>query len=53
MKKINFKQFLDNKKFIVIASFIGLFFVSVGLSLIVFYYTNPEGASGVLSKINQ
>jgi hypothetical protein len=53
MKKINFKQFLGNKKFIVIASFIGLFFVSVGLSLIVFYYTNPEGASGILSKINQ
>ena len=53
MKKINFKGFFGSKKFIIIASFVGLFLISVGLSLIVFYYTNPEGASGILSKIDQ
>jgi len=53
MKNFNPNGFFKSKKFIVIVSFLGLFLISVGLSLVVFYYTNPEGASGIISKINQ
>jgi hypothetical protein len=53
MKKFNFNGFFGTKKFIIIASFVGLFLISVGLSLIVFYFVNPRGASGLLSKVNQ
>jgi hypothetical protein len=52
MQKFNFQGILGNKKFIVIASFVGLFLVSVGLSLIVFYLVNPKGASGLLSTVS-
>jgi hypothetical protein len=53
MQKFNFKSFISSKKFIIVASFVGLFLVSVGLSLIVFYLVSPKQASGVLTKINQ
>ena len=53
MKKINFKGFFGTKKFIIIASFVGLFLISVGLSLIVFYLVAPKQASGLLTKVNQ
>jgi hypothetical protein len=53
MQKINFKSFITSKKFIIVASFIGLFLVSVGLSLIVFYLVAPKEVSGILNKVNQ
>lgn len=53
MQKFNFKNFLSSKKFIIIASFVGLFLISVGISLIVFYFVNPKGASGLISQVNQ
>ena len=52
MKKFKFGLF-GSKKFVIIASFVGLFLISVGLSLIVFYFVNPRGASGIISKVNQ
>jgi hypothetical protein len=53
MQKFNFKGIFGNRKFVIVLSFIGLFLVSVGLSLLVFYFVNPRGASGVLTTINQ
>jgi len=53
MQKFNFKNFFTSRKFVIIASFIGLFLVSVGLSLIVFYLVAPREASGLLTKVNQ
>jgi hypothetical protein len=53
MKKFNFKGMLGTKKFIIIASFVGLFLISVGLSLIVFYLVAPKQASGLITKVNQ
>jgi hypothetical protein len=53
MKKFNIKNILTSRKFVIIASFIGLFLVSVGISLVVFYYISPKGASGLLSAVNQ
>jgi hypothetical protein len=53
MQKFNFKGLLDNKKFIIIASFVGLFLISVGLSLIVFYLVNPKGASTLISDVGK
>jgi hypothetical protein len=53
MKKFNFGGIFGNKKFVIIASFVGLFLISLGLSLLVFYFVNPKGASGVVSTINQ
>src|SRR3989304_4541683 len=53
MKKIDLNKLLSNKKSVVIVSFIGLFLISVGLSLIVFYFISPKGASGLISQINQ
>ena len=53
MQKFNLKSFISSKKFIIVASFVGLFLISVGLSLIVFYLVAPKQASGVLTKLNQ
>lgn len=50
MIKINFKNWLANK-WIVIASFVGLFLISVGLSLIVFYFISPSGATNLVTTI--
>ncbi len=53
MKKFNFKNLFISRKFVIIASFIGLFLISVGISMMVFYYLAPKTASGLLSKVNQ
>ena len=53
MKKFNFKESFGNRKIVIIASFFGLFLISAGLSLLVFYFLNPKGASNVLTSINQ
>ena len=36
-----------------VASFVGLFLISVGLSLIVFYFISPKGATSLVSTIAQ
>ena len=53
MKKFNFGGIFGNKRFVIIASFIGLFLVSVGLSLVVFYLVAPKAVSGLLSDVKQ
>ena len=53
MKKFNFGGIFGNKKFVIIASFVGLFLVSVGLSLVVFYLVAPKAVSGLLSDVKQ
>jgi hypothetical protein len=53
MNKFNFKSLFASKKFIIVISFIGLFLLSVGISLIVFYYISPKSASGLFTKISQ
>lgn len=53
MGKFNFKKFFSSRKFIIIASFVGLFLVSVGLSLLVFYFVSPRAASNLISEVNQ
>lgn len=57
MQKFNFsssiKKIVASKKFIITISFIGLFLVSVGLSLLVFYLVAPKQASNFLTKVNQ
>ncbi len=40
-----------NKKFQIIASFIGLFLVSVGISLLAFYFISPKGATKLISDV--
>ena len=51
--KINLKNLFHQKKFLIIVSFIGLFLVSVGLSLVVFYFISPKSASSLLSEISK
>jgi hypothetical protein len=46
-----FKNFLNSRKFTIVASFVGLFFISVGLSLLVFYLISPKGAANLLSEV--
>jgi hypothetical protein len=53
MKKFDIKLLVSSKKFIIIASFIGLFLISVGISLVVFYYTSPRAASNLITAVNQ
>lgn len=50
-KKIDIKAIVKSKKFIVICSFVGLFLVSLGLSLLVFYLVAPKSASNLLSNV--
>ena len=47
------KKLFASRKFIIIASFVGLFLISVGISLIVFHYLSPKDGSGILSKVGQ
>lgn len=46
-------MFFRSRKFVIAASFFGLFLVSVGLSLLVFYLISPKAASNLLSQVNQ
>lgn len=46
--KFNFKS-LGTNKTTIIASFVGLFLISVGLSLIVFYFISPKSAANLVS----
>jgi hypothetical protein len=47
------KSLLSSKKFVLITSFVGLFLISVGLSLVVFYFISPKGAANLLNKVAQ
>lgn len=51
MEKPSFKKLISSKKFVIIASFVGLFLISLGVSLAVFYYIFPKNAAGFLSGI--
>ena len=53
MNRINFKSLIHQRKFIVTISFVGLFLLSVGVSLIVFYFVSPKSASNLLSEISK
>lgn len=53
MDKFSFKNLFGSKKSVVVASFIGLFLISVGISLAVFYYVSPQGASKLLSGVGK
>ncbi len=53
MNKFNIKNLFSSKKFVVTISFIGLFLVSVGISLVVFYFVSPKSTSSLLSKVGQ
>ena len=53
MKKVNLKSMFNSKKSLVVISFIGLFLVSVGASLIVFYYISPKNASTFLASLGK
>ncbi|QQG42069.1 MAG: DUF3048 domain-containing protein [Candidatus Woesebacteria bacterium] len=48
-----FSDVLSSKKFILTASFIGLFLISVGLSLLVFYLISPKSVGKVINKVAQ
>lgn len=47
---IKLNDFLNSKKFIIIASFTGLFFISVGISLLVFYLVSPKTSGRQVSQ---
>src|SRR5258706_7025992 len=47
---MNFKNLIKGK-WIMVVSFLGLFLISVGLSLIVFYFISPKAASNLVSSI--
>ncbi|HET7099325.1 MAG TPA: DUF3048 domain-containing protein [Patescibacteria group bacterium] len=47
------KIMFNSKKFTIVASFIGLFLISVGLSLFVFYLVSPKGAANLLSEVSK
>ena len=47
MKIIKINQLFSSKKFTIIASFVGLFLISVGVSLLVFYVIAPKAASNL------
>jgi len=53
MNKIDIKKFFTSKKFVITVSFIGLFLISIGVSLIVFYFVSPKGAANLLSEVSQ
>lgn len=50
--KFDFKSLGMNKKMFIV-SLIGLFLVSIGISLIVFYFVSPKGAENLLTTISQ
>lgn len=48
-----FSDILSSKKFMMVASFVGLFLISVGLSLFVFYLISPKSVGKVINKVAQ
>jgi len=53
MKKYNFRNIFSSKKTVVIMSFVGLFLISIGISLVVFYYLSPKGVSNLLAGVGK
>ncbi len=53
MEKTGFKKLFSSRKSVIIASFIGLFLISTGISLAVFNYVLPQDASSFFSRINK
>ncbi len=53
MKKIDLKRLFGSRKFVIAISFVGLFLLSVGISLIVFYYISPKSAADLLSQVSK
>lgn len=53
MNKIDFKKLFVSGKTKVVLSFVGLFFVSVGVSLLVFNYISPGSATSLISGLVQ
>lgn len=52
MKNFNkLNSFFESKKFTLIASFVGLFLISVGVSLLVFYLIAPKSATTLVNKV--
>jgi hypothetical protein len=49
---LNFKSLTSNK-FVLIGSFVGLFLISIGLSLLVFSLISPKGAGKLVNSIAQ
>jgi hypothetical protein len=49
---LNFKSLTSNK-FVLIGSFVGLFLISIGLSLLVFSLISPKGAGKLVNSIVQ
>lgn len=49
-RKNNMNRLFSSKKFTIIASFVGLFLISVGLSLLVFYLVAPKSASNLVNQ---
>jgi hypothetical protein len=47
------KKLISSKKFTIIASFVGLFLISVGLSLLVFYLIEPKQAANLVSTVEK
>lgn len=50
---MNIKNLFKSKKSIVISSFIGLFLISVGLSMLVFYLVAPKETSNLVSQVSK
>lgn len=50
-KKIS--DILNSKKFVIAASFVGLFLISVGVSLVVFYLVFPKNSSNLINRVAQ
>lgn len=53
MDKFSFRKLFSSKRFVIIASFVGLFLISVGVSLAVFNYVLPGGASSLLYEVSK
>jgi hypothetical protein len=53
MEKTGINKLLATKKSVIIMSFIGLFLISVGVSLLVFKYILPGGAAGLLYEVSK
>lgn len=53
MQRTDFTNFFSSRKFTIIASFTGLFLISLGLSLLVFYLVAPKTTSNLLSQVNK
>jgi hypothetical protein len=53
IKKADLVNFFSSRKFVIIASFAGLFLISLGLSLLVFYLAAPKATSNLISEVNK